>query len=136
MRKLVFVSWVTVTACLFFAFSSCSSVDEITAYPLVCTGSIRGGKCLGKLIAGNKSVYKLLPERDEVSWSYPGLSTHPITSTDCEITNVSNWRCLNTDGSGMFGFNDGNFWSEPPQPNIIYVSKSRWWYVRLKGFFD
>ena len=128
----------TVIHSLFFLimliFLSCSLGNEVTVYPLICSGLIQEGKCKGYLITGNKSAYKIFPERQTVVHLYPNISPEPMKFTNCAVANSQNWKCTYDDGSGSFGFREGIYWQSSPYEKIIYVSGWRWWYVRLQSF--
>jgi hypothetical protein len=119
--------------------ASCSPKDEVTVYPLICSnhkggsGYIKDGACDGEWITGNSFVYKVIPERQEIVH----IGTFKNRYTDCVVTDVDNWKCTKNDGSGSFGFTDGQYWDDDPARirRMKCVSKWRWWYVYLESTF-
>ena len=52
----------------------------------------------------------------------------------CAVLNVENWECEYSDGSGSFGFRNGDYWHLPHYEDTEYVSrfsyvlnKCQWW---------
>jgi len=117
---------------------SCSNLfnpNEITIYCLICVKDpiyIMEG-CDGRWATGNRTVYKIFPENQEVVHYHPGISSEPLKEKDCVIADKNNWKCTYSDKSGIFGCRGGKFYTDPPYPDIVYVSKWRWWHLRIKG---
>ena len=122
-------------------FTSCSDIfspNEITIYPLLCVEDrlhITEG-CNGKWVNGNRVVYKIFPENQEVVYYYPGISPEPLKVKNCVIADKNNWRCTYSDKYGSFGCRDGKYYTDPPDPKFVYISKWRWWYLRLIGYVE
>ena len=113
---------------IIFTTLSCSSGNEVTVYPLICTeydlyeGEIVRGKCFGKWIAGNRSVFRVFSERQIVVRRRPDISLDPIKYTNCVVASSKDWKCTHDDGSGSFGFREGKYWESSPYEKIIHVN--------------
>jgi len=109
---------------------------EITAYPLHCDTPVdKAGRCNGKLIQLNRTIYKVFPETQQVIIYHPDSSGPPMRARDCAVFDKRNWRCTYSDKSGSFGCNEGRFYEDEPDPRVIYVSKWRYWFIALKAIF-
>ena len=75
-----------------------ASWDEITSYPVACSGIEEGRICKGgHWMALNRTTYEVLKEKQEVIHWLPGLSYPPQRETNCAVRNVENWRCSYSD---------------------------------------
>ena len=99
--------------------------SEITEYPVQCKEKPSGNYCKNPEYQLNKTVYKVIKDRQEViakSEGFPQLQKY----TDCAVIDRKNWTCKADDGSWEFGFSDGEFYRilyTGKEYNVYYVSR-------------
>lgn len=113
---------------------ACSGREEFTAYPVMCPGWSLAQRCTSPTPL-NRSRYRVDVERQEVlSWS-PGISEIPERLYGCTARSATNWVCKDPEGQRSVGVENGRFFERwpaaPERAEIVYVSRSRWWLLRL-----
>ena len=53
----------------------------------------------------------------------------------CEIFDIKNWQCTYRDGSGLFGFRDGDYYESPVDARVEYVGRFRYHLVNCEWSF-
>lgn len=108
--------------------AGCGDDRTITAYPLknVDPKTSYGHEWLPL----NPTIY-LVGEKQVVSKTVGLLAEYH----KCTILSPRNWECSYSDGSGRFGFRDGEYWEVPVWGGVEYVSRLEYNWVRCKWAF-
>ena len=112
-------------------------VPEITAYPVLCHNDIPTVYDCVDALALNRTQYKVDTDAQEVISRMPGFESMTLINKykNCVIINVKNWTCRYDDGSGEFGFNDGNYVRDSQDSyNSIYVTREQ--FEKADGVVD
>lgn len=106
---------------------------EITVYPVSCNGEIDAvtNICNGKPVRLSKRTYKVSSRRQEVMYWLPNLVETPKKLQKCIVRDSKNWHCGDYI-SGITAMEEGHLMT-PHGDGIFYVSKWRWWYLKIMG---
>ena len=121
MKELTFILCLTTILC------GCSITNEITKYPALCNKKNNNNKCTS-YTSLNRTTYQVDVQSQQVGSYMPDLEDE-ITDqyTNCTVHDTQNWSCNYEDGSGVFGFFDGQYFQNPTiLENIEYLSKKDW----------
>ena len=100
---------------------------EITIYPARIHN--------GKLIIGNRTTFRVSVDRQEIIYWSPDVKHPPRRLKDCLVLTGEAWSGKYIDGSGSVFMIAGRFYKYPYDPDTIYISKWRWWFINIKGWF-
>ena len=129
---------------LLILLTGCSGKEgEIQAYAIRCTSKNANGDCIERWMAWGRDNYSVSTSRQEVIyWSQNGF----LNRLDrCVVRNVRHWACQYPDDSGTVEMRDGILRIIPSRlvpesarsffDESVYVSRWRYWWVWLKGWF-
>lgn len=108
--------------------AGCISVNEITAYPVLCEKDkfLKTGDC-GNATPLNRTTYRVDKEKQQVLSWMPSVDPETKRYSKCAILSVSQWSCTYDDDSGKFGFSDGKYFQEPVYlPYEVHVTREEW----------
>lgn len=88
----------------------------------------------GKLIIGNRTTFRVSVDRQEIIYWSPDVKHPPRRLKDCVVLTRNNWSGKYIDGSGSVFMGGERFYEYPSNPDIIYVSRWRWWFIKIKGW--
>ncbi|MEX2125584.1 MAG: hypothetical protein WD795_16975 [Woeseia sp.] len=125
-------------------------IDEdnvLTIYTIECyEGELVGEECVGGYWLTNQPMrYRVLVDQQVVVSWFPELPTVPPDKhTNCAVASVERWTCWYRDGSGEFGFREGEYYDEAGETleeierqrrawGQIYVDEERWLEVQDHG---
>ncbi len=107
--------------------------SKITTFPVLCQNELPTISDCVDATKLNKTTYKVDTEKQHVISWLPGYEKIALIEqyTKCVVLDVKNWTCTYDDGSGKFGFNNGNYVEESGSfsnisINDIYVSAAQW----------
>jgi predicted small lipoprotein YifL len=98
------------------------------------------------------TVYKVAPVDPATNYGHSWLALNPTTYrigenevvsktaqfmsryTDCAVLTPRDWECKYEGSSSSFGFRDGEFWQDPPDPEHKVVSRLE--YLKIKCEWD
>lgn len=119
------------------ALTACTSKNgEITVYPLLCDGSIQNGKCSGKWLPLNATVYRVSEDRQSVIYWTPGILDTPMKLANCVVRNVENWQCTYQDKSATLIMTAGRFTEESNDHMVSAITKQNEIRTRYVGWFQ
>lgn len=133
--------WITLLASLFSvawivaATMTFDGSDTVTVYGLRET-NIKNETAPAR-ISQNPTSYRVHNSSvvRAIGSSYLAKYDGFLTKYDnCAVLSVDDWKCEYSDGSGSFGFSDGEYWELPKYSDTEYVSrfsyvlnKCQWW---------
>jgi len=114
---------------IFLFCTACSDRQTVTAYSLqkVDPKTSYGHNWLPL----NPTIYSI--KQKSVISKTVGLLTE---YNDCTVLSVKDWECRYSDGSGSFGFRNGDYWEYPMNKDFEYVSQLEYNLVRCKWCMD
>ncbi len=113
--------------------------SRITEYPAYCKVKVVYNTCSSPAYELNKTVYEVIPARQEVIYTSEG--SPPNKLTNCAISDRSNWSCKYSDNSAELGFVNGRYYEVPLTDSSVtqdikdhgyYLSKWSWLNVSAK----
>ena len=110
-----------------------SSKQEVVVYPVICEGEGSSWQCSKAIHALGRTGYKVYPELQRVVYWDEEDNDGPLPLSDCVVRNSEHWNCKYPDGSGAVKMIDGDFVVSPPERQITYISRWRYWLIRLVG---
>jgi hypothetical protein len=119
------------------ALTACTSKSgEITVHPLLCDGSVQNGKCSGKWLSLNATVYRVSEDRQSVIYWTPAIFDTPMKLANCVVRNVKNWQCTYQDKSAILIMNAGRFTVEVNNQMVSATTKQNEMRTRYVGWFQ
>ncbi len=112
---------------------SLSSSQEVFVYPVICEGKGNSWQCSKSIHSLGRTGYKVYPDQQRVVYWNEEDNDGPLPLSDCVVRNKENWSCKYADGSGTVKMIDGDFETSPPESNITYIGRCRYWLIRLVG---
>ena len=100
---------------------------EITEYSIISCS-----ECEKEKMALGKRTFK--PSISQQKVAEMGITPIEVYS-NCMVLDRENWDCAYNDGSGKFGFSEGNYWCDDPKTEEwVYLARPIWLYYKIFSF--
>lgn len=113
---------------IFLFLTACRDDPTITEYSLQRVDPKTYGH---EWLPLNPIIYKI--KQNTVTSMTVGLLSK---YKDCTVMSVKDWECRFSDGSGSFGFRNGDYWEYPINKDVQHVSQLRYNLVRCNWCMD
>jgi len=120
LKKLSILVFITIFILIIYFFDFGFVKGEITAYPLHCDkDKYINYQCIEKWLPLNPTSYKPNVSNQQV-FSWTRATSFIEKYTKCPVLNRRNWTCKYDDGSGEFGFKNGQYWNYSRDDNLYH----------------